>query len=65
MGLQGEVTETGKLIVQGSYPAPSGPDWGWRITLEQPYTNALEMMMTNILPDGTEDLAVRACFTRA
>ena len=61
----GRVDDAGQLTVQGSYPAPPGPDWGWRITLTQPTDDTLELVMTNILPEGTEDLAVRATFTRA
>lgn len=64
MFLRGIRTESGALSVQGSYPAESGPDWGWRITLELPEPDTLEMVMTNLPPDGPEDLAVRATYRR-
>lgn len=49
------------VSLQGSYQAPTGPAWGWRIEIE---TNqdfpALVIRMTNITPDGEEALAVLA-----
>lgn len=50
--------------VIGSYSAPTGPDWGWRITLEHPSPDAFVMRMHNITPDGTEELAVEASYVR-
>lgn len=44
----------------GSYPAPSGPDRGWRIEIEQPEHTRLVSRMTNISPDHEESLAVLA-----
>ncbi len=57
--------ETGRVSVLGSYEAPPGLDWGWRITLTQPTDDTLELVMANIPPGGSDDLAVRATFTRA
>ena len=34
MLLEGSLTGRGGVALLGSYPAPPGPDWGWRITLE-------------------------------
>jgi Protein of unknown function (DUF1579) len=62
---QGEAENSGRVSVLGSYKAPPDPDWGWRITLDQPNDDALELVMTNIAPDGDETLAVRATFQRA
>ncbi len=50
--------------VRGSYEAPPGPDWGWRIALAIQDANSLDITMFNISPDGEEDLAVRAEFAR-
>ncbi|MBB6053738.1 DUF1579 family protein [Armatimonas rosea] len=61
----GTVDDTETLTVLGTYGAPPGPDWGWRITLGQPTDETLELVMVNIPPGGPDDLAVRATFTRA
>jgi hypothetical protein len=60
----GDIEASGKINVLGSYSAPPGPDWGWRISLQQNTDDTLEIVMTNITPDGEEDLAVRATFRR-
>lgn len=62
---EGALDTTETLTVQGSYEAPPGPSWGWRITLCQPTDDTLELVMVNIPPGGDDDLAVRATFTRA
>lgn len=64
MPLTGMLAGAGEVSVEGSYPAPPGPDWGWRITLEQPSPDALVMRMYNITPDGTAALAVEASYSR-
>jgi hypothetical protein len=63
--LKGQVEETGNVILLGSYPAPPGPDWGWRITLSAPESGPLSLIMHNLPHDGEEDLAVRAEYNRA
>lgn len=55
----------GNLSVTGTYPAPPGPDWGWRLELRAPGEDDCELVMTNISPDGEEALAVRMELTRA
>ena len=52
------------LAVLGSYAAPPGPDWGWRIEIT-PGDSQLRLVMVNIWPEGKEDLAVEATYTRA
>lgn len=64
MPLSGPASGDGAANVRGSYPAPPGPDWGWRIVLDQPSADALRLTMYNITPDGTEALAVEASFGR-
>ena len=49
------------ISVTGSYPAPTGPDWGWRIEIA---TNPLRIKHTNIEPNGQQDLAVEAVYSR-
>ncbi len=50
--------------VRGSYPAPPGVDWGWRITITCD-ADALQVAMFNIAPDGVEYPAVEAAYARA
>ena len=50
--------------VRGSYPAPPGVDWGWRITITCD-EDALQVAMFNIAPDGMEYPAVAAAYARA
>ena len=47
-----------QILLQGSYPAPSGPDWGWKILVETPTRKSLKIQMTNVSPSGEEYLAV-------
>jgi len=57
----------GALSVRGTYPAPPGPDWGWRIDLTADDA-ALRVVMFNVWPTdqgGKEELAVEAVYTRA
>lgn len=56
---------TGGLVsIRGSYPAPTGPDWGWRIELDLRQNDRLQMRMVNITPDDQEMLAVQAVYSR-
>jgi hypothetical protein len=51
--------------VFGTYPAPEGPDWGWRITLSHRPSGELVLQMTNLTPWGEEGRAVRMVGKRA
>jgi hypothetical protein len=51
--------------VMGTYPAPEGPPWGWRISLALRPTGELVLQMTNITPWGERGRAVRMVCTRA
>ena len=59
---EGEVQPDGALSVLGSYPAPEGPDWGWRTVIE-PGDGSFSLCMYNIPPGGAELLAVEAVYT--
>jgi hypothetical protein len=59
MQLEGVLEDGGAVAVSGSYPAPSGPDWGWRIRLESPTADELLVLMDNVSPDGLAEPAVR------
>lgn len=60
----GTVDAAGTLSVRGSYPAPEGPDWGWRIVLDAPDDASFRIVMYNVTPDGEESLAVESRYTR-
>ena len=57
---QGRPRPARRPLVQGSYAAPPGPDWGWRIILEPGEGDTLRLVMVNIDPRGKEMLAVEA-----
>jgi hypothetical protein len=52
----------GTIAVRGSYAAPLGADWGWRIDIA---TDPLQIRHTNIDPDGKEELAAEGVYSRA
>jgi hypothetical protein len=52
--------DDGAVSFLGSYLAPPGPDWGWRIEFKLPAHTELMIRMTNISPDHEESLAVLA-----
>lgn len=64
MPLTGSLADDGTLTVRGSYPAPEGPDWGWRIDVKKD-GDALRIVHHNVFPDGKEELAVDSRYTRA
>jgi len=55
---------SGTVDVRGSYPAPPGPDWGWRIQIRSTSAREFQIVMHNISPEGQEDLAVQIDSTR-
>lgn len=60
-----ESVSEGRIAVRGSYAAPPGPDWGWRIVLESGSADRFRILMDNITPDGQEAPAVEAEYTRS
>jgi hypothetical protein len=63
MPLEGSTVEQG-IDVRGTYQAPTGPDWGWRILIKSASSNDLSIVMYNCPPEGDEELAVHADYTR-
>ena len=46
----GAVEESGDVDVRGSYAAPPGPDWGWRIVIRPADPAGLHVVMHNVTP---------------
>jgi hypothetical protein len=65
MEFRGEEHGDGQVSAIGSYSAPEGPDWGWRITLTAGAGDGYEVRMYNIPPHGIEALAVEAKYIRS
>jgi Protein of unknown function (DUF1579) len=57
---QGKSETDNELSVQGSYAAPPGPDWGWRIGMKSENNQTLRIIMYNLSPEGQAYLAVEA-----
>ena len=52
------------ISIRGSYAAPPGPDWGWKIEITPDRDQSLRLAMFNIWPEGKEELAVAAQYER-
>jgi hypothetical protein len=65
MSCVGSLTAEGAFSVKGAYPAPPGPDWGWRIDVTPGVGDETwSLTMYNITPEKDEFLAVEAVFSR-
>ncbi|HKI01017.1 MAG TPA: DUF1579 family protein [Thermoanaerobaculia bacterium] len=65
MACSGPQAAGSTLSLSGSWAAPPGPDWGWRIEITAEGGRTLRMAMFNIWPDGArEELAVEAAYTK-
>jgi hypothetical protein len=65
MLFQRDGTDEGVLSAKGTYAAPSGPDWGWRIVIKSESSDQLQIVMYNIPPETEEILAVDATYSRS
>ena len=61
----GTVTAEGGIDVLGHFPAPPGPDWGWRTVVEASGDDAFRVVMYTISPEGEETLGFENRYTRA
>lgn len=57
------IGEQGEIFLKGSYAAPPGLDWGWKIEIVPRMANEFHMQMYNISPEGMSLLAVEAGYT--
>ncbi len=64
MVCEASIDPAGFVALRGSYAAPPGPDWGWRLELGTE-GGAFLLRMFNITPDGQEEIAVLAQYARA
>lgn len=64
MVFQSEADRDGRISALTSYPAPPGPDWGWRIELAAETSDEFVIRMYNIPPGENEMLAVEARYGR-
>jgi len=64
MACEGTIDPQGAINIRGSYEAPPGPDWGWRIVITPKSGKELQIVMYNISPEGVEELAVQADYNR-
>lgn len=61
---EGTVDDAGVVDVRGTYAAPTGPDWGWRIVLDAPDDASFRIVMYNVTPEGEESLAFENAYVR-
>lgn len=59
----GKVAEDGSISVKGYYKVEGHPDWGWRTDII-PSGQSLRIVMYNVSPEGSEELAVETHFAR-
>jgi len=64
MASRGSIGGDGEISLRGSYAAPPGPDWGWRTIISPGEGQRLRITMFNISPEGREELAVEASYSR-
>lgn len=65
MACRGTLGAQGALTLLGSFSAPPGPDWGWRIALGFTVSNVIDLTMITISPDGEATPAVEAHYVPA
>jgi len=64
MVCHGKLTPEDSALVEGTYAAPPGPDWGWRIEMIPIDEKTFILRMHNIPPGGEAELAVETIYQR-
>jgi hypothetical protein len=64
MACVGGPPAAGMISITGSYAAPTGPDWCWRIVVTSD-GDTLRVTHTNIAPDGKEEPAAQGVYSRS
>jgi len=64
MVFKGTGDTAGAVSLDGSYPAPDGPDWGWQIAIEPLQNDTFTLRMYNIPPGEEKVLAVEVEYSR-
>ncbi len=65
MACTGAVGDDGVVDVAGTFAAPDGPDWGWRIAVEHVGRESLRVTMHAVSPGGEVSPAVEASYAPA
>jgi hypothetical protein len=60
----GAIDQDGTIALCGSYEAPPGQDWGWRIVINAKSNAEMQIAMYDCTSEGEEELAVQADHTR-
>jgi len=63
MNCEGTREPDGAVKVKGYYQVPDNPDWGWIIEI-RPGHDLIELRMFNVSPEGEEEIAVEAIYSR-
>lgn len=61
---EGDFDENGNPSLKGFYSVPGHPDWGWRTVFDFHAENSFKIIMYNVSPEGVEELAVEAVYTK-
>jgi Protein of unknown function (DUF1579) len=56
--------ENDVISIKGFYSVPENPDWGWRTVIDFADDKTFKIVMYNVTPEGEEEIAVEAIYTR-
>ena len=65
MACTGTAGDDGVVAVAGTFAAPTGPDWGWRIAIAPVGRESLRVTMHSVSPEGEVWPAVEADYEPA
>lgn len=61
---EGETDADGSISLKGFYTVPGYPEWGWRTVFDFQSDDSFKIIMYNVSPEGTEEIAVEAVYAR-